>query len=617
MPTTRTSSRTASTTPRRRAATDGRATPKRPAAPTRAAAKPKRAAAPKRTAAAPKRTAGVQRWQRAFDAAPLAQLVLDPTGVVVAANPATMALLGRLHEAGQERSRDPFAAAADQHHVVGAGLSSLGLGDEVLDLATAARRGLVPAAAVATMGSCSIETTCVRLGAADAATGGAADEELLVTLRDVTDATTLALTAARMKAMVDNAPTNIMFADRDLALQYMNPRSLATLRDLDQYLPVRADDMDGTIIDVFHQHPEHQRRMLSDPSHLPHRAVIGVGPEKLELIVSACMGDDGTYLGAMASWDVVTERLQILEAIEAAAAGDLTHEISLEGDSTFGQMAEGLRQLLSSLRDSIGQIASNAQTLAAASEQLMRVSNEMGSSADQTSTQANAASAASEQVSTSVSTVASATEEMGATISEIARNASTGAEVAARAVDAALTTNTTISKLGESSTEIGQIVKVITSIAQQTNLLALNATIEAARAGEAGKGFAVVANEVKELAKATAKATEDISGRIETIQTDTADAVEAIDGISTVINEISDIQNTIASAVEEQAATTAEIGRSVTEAARGSAEIADNIVQVAEGAGATSSGVSDTQRAATELARMATVLQQLVERFSV
>src|ERR1022692_3793657 len=133
-----------------------------------------------------------------------------------------------------------------------------------------------------------------------------------------------------------------------------------------------------------------------------------------------------------------------------------------------------------------------------------------------------------------------------------------------------------VAKLGESSAEIGQVIKVITSIAQQTNLLALNATIEAARAGEAGKGFAVVANEVKELAKETAKATEDISLKIEAIQTDTKGAVDAIAEISAIINQINDLQNTIASAVEEQSATTNEIGRNIAEASKGSTEIAQN-----------------------------------------
>src|SRR5581483_7458380 len=148
------------------------------------------------------------------------------------------------------------------------------------------------------------------------------------------------------------------------------------------------------------------------------------------------------------------------------------------------------------------------------------------------------------------------------------------ARVATSAVRVAEVTSGAISKLGDSSIEIGKVVKVITSIAEQTNLLALNATIEAARAGEAGKGFAVVANEVKELANETARATEDISRKIDAIQTDTQTAVISIQEITDVIAKINDIQTTIASAVEEQAATTNEIGRNVSEAAKGTTEIA-------------------------------------------
>ncbi|MFA7323882.1 MAG: methyl-accepting chemotaxis protein, partial [Candidatus Nanopelagicales bacterium] len=167
----------------------------------------------------------------------------------------------------------------------------------------------------------------------------------------------------------------------------------------------------------------------------------------------------------------------------------------------------------------------------------------------------------------------------------------------------------------DSSVEIGKVIKVITSIAQQTNLLALNATIEAARAGEAGKGFAVVANEVKELAKETARATEDISHKIEAIQTDTTSAVEAIGEISTVINQISDIQNTIASAVEEQTATTNEIARNVSSAASGSQDISASISTVADAAQSTRQGAEDSQRAAVELATMAAELQRLLGQF--
>jgi methyl-accepting chemotaxis protein len=260
-------------------------------------------------------------------------------------------------------------------------------------------------------------------------------------------------------------------------------------------------------------------------------------------------------------------------------------------------------------------VAENATGLASASTELGAVSQSMAANAEETATQANVAAAAAEQVSTNVSTVATATEEMGASIKEIARSANEAARVATSAVAVAERTNVTVAKLGESSAEIGNVVKVITSIAQQTNLLALNATIEAARAGEAGKGFAVVANEVKELAKQTAKATEDISRKIEAIQTDTKGAVEAIGQIGKIINQINDIQNTIASAVEEQTATTGEIGRNVAEAAKGSSEIAQNVVGVAQAARGTTEGAGDTKKAADELSRMAHALQQLVKHF--
>jgi methyl-accepting chemotaxis protein len=204
---------------------------------------------------------------------------------------------------------------------------------------------------------------------------------------------------------------------------------------------------------------------------------------------------------------------------------------------------------------------------------------------------------------------------MGASIREISHNANEAAKVAGQAVEVAAATTGTVSKLGESSTEIADVIKVITSIAEQTNLLALNATIEAARAGEAGKGFAVVATEVKELAQETARATEDISRRVEAIQGDTAGAVEAIAEISTIIGRINDYQLTIASAVEEQSATTAEMNRNVSEAATGSSEIAQNITGVASAAEVTTEGVAQSQQAVTELARMSSDLESAVSRF--
>jgi len=306
----------------------------------------------------------------------------------------------------------------------------------------------------------------------------------------------------------------------------------------------------------------------------------------------------------------------ILEVVEEAAHGNLTLEIPFSGDDAIGKLAGRLSVFLSTMRRSVGNIADNATTLGAAAEELSSVAKQMTSNATQTSTQANVVSSAVDDVNKNIQTVAASTEEMSASIVEIAKNASEAARVAVSAVKAAETTNAIVAKLGASSADIGKVIKVITSIAQQTNLLALNATIEAARAGEAGKGFAVVANEVKELAKETAKATEDISQKIETIQGDTRSAVDAITQIGSIINKINDIQNTIACAVEEQTATTNGISRSVSEAARGSGDIAENITGVARAAQSTTAGASDTERAATELASMAAALQKLVGQFS-
>ncbi len=305
----------------------------------------------------------------------------------------------------------------------------------------------------------------------------------------------------------------------------------------------------------------------------------------------------------------------LIEQCTALADGRLNDPVFDQSAPTAGKFGDAFTRIRANFRDSMMRISQSASALSASAEELTAVSQQMSGNAEETAVQANVVANASDDVSKRVAIVAASAEEMQASIREISKAANESASVARNAVGAADSANSTVQRLGESSLGIGKVIKVITSIAQQTNLLALNATIEAARAGEAGKGFAVVANEVKELAKETARATEEIGQKIEAIQNDTRSAVAAIAQISNIIKEINDISNNIAAAVEEQTVTTNEISRNVTEASGGTTDIAHNIAGVATAAQDTTRGAADTQVAARALSEMASELQNLVGRF--
>jgi len=300
--------------------------------------------------------------------------------------------------------------------------------------------------------------------------------------------------------------------------------------------------------------------------------------------------------------------------------GDITKRLEVAGgfgDDELGEVSRLFNRFMDKLQEILRGVVAHTGKLTSASQQLLEASKQITVNSGETATQSNSASQVTQQVTQHLNSLSIGVSEMTSTIQSIASNAQEAAKVASSAVEAADAANSAVAKLGQSSGEIGVVIKVITSIAEQTNLLALNATIEAARAGEAGKGFAVVANEVKELAKQTARATDEIGRKISAIQSDTKGAIEAIGTVSGVINQINSISATIAAAVEEQSATTNEMTRNAGEAASGANGISVNISGVAQAADGTLLRAQESQKAAQELSSIALQLGSLMRQFKI
>ena len=308
------------------------------------------------------------------------------------------------------------------------------------------------------------------------------------------------------------------------------------------------------------------------------------------------------------------------EVFNRLAGGDLSHK--WEADKTQDLQGDFLRlhndanATVAQLSEMIAKLKSDAAVVSASASKVLSVNTQLEDNSLSASQQAGSVSTSVGSISGNVDTIAGASEQMNASIKEIVKNTQRSTSVASQAVGLTRAADERVAQLSTSSLDIGAMVKVINSIAEQTNLLALNATIEAARAGEAGKGFAVVANEVKELAKETAKATEDISKRIATIQSDSTSAAKAISEIDDIVQQINSLQTDTATAMEQQSATTQEISRSIGNVANETSGISQEVCELVKGTGETTEAVHVAKDEVMRLNQVAGNLQTLVERFN-
>jgi methyl-accepting chemotaxis protein len=343
---------------------------------------------------------------------------------------------------------------------------------------------------------------------------------------------------------------------------------------------------------------------------------------RLMLLTSAGAILFAVVLGALLIGMVTKPLLKCERFAERMASGDFCGRIELEQQDEMGRLAGSLNHMakelqsgFSEIREGVGSMASATTELSAISTQLSgnaersdQVSSTVAAATEQTSHNMASVAASVEQMSANLRSVASASEEMTSTIQEIARNTDRGRVMTKTAVGRVSTASGKMEELRKAAQMIGSITDTIKGISDQTNLLALNATIEAASAGEAGKGFAVVANEIKELSRQTAGATEQIRNSIEGIQKMTDVSLEEITGIVEVIEQIDEITTMIASAVEEQSNTTNEIASNVTQTAEGVQEVAMNVSQVNEAASEMARDVSQVRQSASEIASASTQL---------
>lgn len=443
---------------------------------------------------------------------------------------------------------------------------------------------------------------------------------------DISDYVKSSDLGAQMHAIVENAPINIMLANLDGTIVYINPASRKTLQSIEHLLPIKADAIVGNSFDIFHKNPSHQRRLLADPKNLPHHTEFPLGSEVLSLTAAAIYTPDGSYAGPMVAWEVITDRrnaqkreqeqqaaeraqqetlrqhvAKLLDVVNRAASGDLTVTAKLDAQGAIAELSQGLNQMIIDLREIISQVVEGAAQFSEGSRVVAESAQSLAEGAQTQSASVQQMSASIDELARSIDAV----KENAVTANDVAKETSNLAFQGGAAVKKSIEA---MEKIKASSTQISEIIQVISEIASQTNLLALNAAIEAARAGEHGLGFAVVADEVRKLAERSSEAAKEISGLIR-------ESTERVEEGGRLSEQTGDSLQRIIQGVETTAKQIAEIANSTMEQAHNASEVSVAIQQISSITEQSAAGSEQMASSSEELGAQANALRELVSRF--